>query len=316
MKHLTQLDGTHLDQPSIVTIGVFDGVHRGHQHLLHPLVERAHATGKLAVVLTLFPHPDIVIRGLTGRYYLTPPDYRADLLGDLGVDVVVTLPFNDEVRHIRAADFVRQLRDHLHMDSLWLTADFAMGYQREGNFEFLSKLGQEQGFEVERIDLLADSANVSSSFMSAVISSSNIREALLAGQVEQAAQWLGRPYRISGTVIHGDHRGRTIGFPTANIDVWSEQVLPAYGVYACWVYLNGQRMMAVTNVGERPTFDGKDLRVEAHILDFDADIYGQTLAVDFVSRLRGEQKFDGFEALVAQIRADAQRGRELLTTLA
>ncbi len=321
MRHIYNLSDARLDQPSIVTIGVFDGVHRGHQHLLSELVREARISNRLAVVLTLFPHPDRVLRGLTGRYYLTTPEQKADLLGQLGIDVVVTHPFNDQVRHVRAAEFVDQLRSHLNMTSLWVTADFAMGYKREGNFAYLSAQGAEKGFEVRQIELLSADGDR--------ISSSAIREALAAGDVELAASLLGRPYRVDGPVVHGDHRGRTIGFPTANIDVWDEQVLPANGVYACWATLyseqhglrhggqhsepGGERFMAMTNVGERPTFGGTSVRVEAYLLDFDRDIYGQWLALEFMSRLRGEQKFSGLDALVQQIRADVDKGRSLLS---
>lgn len=304
MLHIQNLTHATLSQPSVVTIGVFDGVHRGHQALISHLVAEAHTTGRLAVVLTLFPHPDVVLRGLAGRYYLSTPDYKARLLGDLGIDVVITHPFNEEVRRIRAAAFVDLLRTHLHMTSLWVTADFAMGYQREGNFAFLSAQGQEKGFEVWQSDLIQASE--------VRISSSQIREALLAGAVEQAAALLGREYCVEGVVVRGDQRGRTIGFPTANLDLWPEQIIPATGVYACWATLGAERFMAVTNVGVRPTFSGTDLRTEAHLLDFDRDIYGETLTLTFVKRLRGEQKFNALESLIAQIRNDAQRGRDLL----
>lgn len=305
MKHLYNLSDITLDKPSIVTIGVFDGVHRGHTHLLERFVSEAHTSQCLAVVLTLFPHPDVVLRGLTGRYYLTTPEQKAQLLGDLHVDVVITHPFDEQVRHIRAANFVDQLLAHLNMTSLWLTADFALGYKREGNFEYLSAQGQEKGFEVKKVDLLLSPD-------AAVVSSTGIREALLTGDIDKAADWLGRPYRLEGTVVHGDHRGRTIGFPTANLDIWSDQVIPAYGVYACRATLGTEQFMAVTNIGERPTFGGTQLRVEAYLLDFDRDIYGQTLKLDFIARLRDEQKFSGLEALVQQIRADVERGRSLL----
>src|SRR5258708_11955177 len=308
MRHIYNLTTATLDQPSIVTIGVFDGVHRGHQHLLAPLVAEAHASQRLAVILTLFPHPDRVLRGLTGRYYLTTPEQKARLLGNLGVEVVIPQQFHDQWRHIRAAEFVDLLRQHLNMTSLWLTADFALGYKREGNFAYLSAQGVEKGFEVRQIDLLG-----SSDHPATAISSSAIRQALADGNVEAAADWLGRPYSIEGPVVHGDHRGRTIGFPTANVQPWDEQILPANGVYACWATLDEDRFMAVTNVGERPTFGGTDVRVEAHLLDFEKDIYGQQLGVEFVTRLRGEQKFSGLDALVQQIRADAARGRELLS---
>lgn len=306
MKHIYNLSESRLDQPSIVTIGVFDGVHRGHQYLLSQLVAEAHASQRLAVVLTLFPHPDVVLRGLTGRYYLITPEQKAELLGGLGIDIVVTHPFDDSVRQIRAANFVDQLRTHLKMTSLWVTADFAMGYKREGNFAYLSAQGAEKGFEVRQIELLGSDGT-------SVISSSAIREALRAGEVEKAADWLGRPYRVDGPVIHGDHRGRTIGFPTANIDTWAEQILPANGIYACWATLGDERFMAATSVGTRPTFDGNDIRVEAYLLDFDRDIYGQKLALDFVARLRAEEKFNSLDALIQQIRGDVEQGRALLS---
>jgi riboflavin kinase/FMN adenylyltransferase len=305
MRHFFHLTEAALSQPSVVTIGVFDGVHRGHQHLIGKLVQAAHASHRLAVVLTLFPHPDRVLRKIEGRYYLTSPTQKADLLGNLGVDLVITHPFDDEVRQIRAAAFMDLLIDRLHMNSLWVTRDFALGYQREGNFAFLTALGQERGFEVQQIELLQAEGD-------GLISSSHIREALLHGEVDKAAALLARPYRLEGMVVRGDQRGRTIGFPTANLDVWEEQIVPATGVYACRATLGEERLLAVTNIGYRPTFGGHDLRVEAHLLDFDRDIYGVTLQLDFVARLRGEQKFPGLNELIAQITADVARGRDVL----
>src|SRR5258708_7434015 len=302
MKHIYNLNNAHLDKPSIVTIGVFDGVHRGHQHLLASLVQAAKASNRLSVVLTLFPHPDRVLRGLTGPHYLTTLEQKARLLGELGVDVVVTHPFDNEVRQIRAHTFVDQLCDHLKMTSLWVTSDFAMGYQREGNFAYLTAQGAEKGFEVRQIDLLG-----TQNHSDKAISSTAIREALLAGNVENAADWLGRPYRLEGPVVHGDHRGRTLGFPTANVDVWTEQIIPANGIYACRATLGNERFMAATSVGVRPQFNGKDVRVEAYLLDFDREIYGQQLSIDFVAWLRGEQKFHSLDALIQQIQADVAR---------
>ena len=306
MAHNYGLNTITLDRPALVSIGVFDGVHRGHQYLISQLVQAAHAANQLAVVLTLFPHPDLVLGGLSGRYYLTTPDQKADLLEALGIDVVITHPFDDETRHLRAADFVDKLLTHLHMAELWITADFALGYKREGDFAFLQAQGAAKGFVLHELALVngADSTEK--------ISSTAIRNALVAGQVEQAADWLGRPYAIRGVVVSGDRRGRTIGFPTANVEPWAEQVIPANGVYACHVMLDGERFRAVTNVGQRPTFNGEGIRIEAHLLDFDRDIYGKTLTVEFVARLRGEQKFSGIDALIAQIRADVEQGRTIL----
>jgi riboflavin kinase/FMN adenylyltransferase len=308
MKHFYNLSEAQLTQPSIVTIGIFDGVHRGHQYLIKQLATEAQHDHKLSVVLTLFPHPDKVLRGQTGRYYLTSPDQKARLLGTLGVDVVVTHPFDDSVRHLRAASFIDKLRAHLNMVSLWVTTDFAMGYRREGDFTYLSAQGQQKGFEVRAVDLLTNSGHHP-------IRSSAIREALQAGEVEKAANWLGRSYQVEGPIVHGDNRGHSIGFPTANVEVWAEQALPQNGVYACWAHLGDQQHMALTNVGKRPTFEGDDsIRVEAHLLDFKGDVYGQVMSLEFVARLRDEQKFNSLEALIRQIGADVERGRAILAS--
>jgi riboflavin kinase/FMN adenylyltransferase len=307
MNHFHNLSDAHLEQPSIVTIGVFDGVHRGHQHLIRRLVREARANNHLAVALTFFPHPDIVLRGLEGRYYLTTPEQKADLLIGLGVDCVITQPFNEEVRQIRAAAFVDNLLRHLKMQSLWVGSDFALGYKREGNVPFLRELGQQKGFRVQEIDLISGD--------SGKISSSAIREAIQTGEVEQAKAWLGRPYSVTGEVVHGLKRGRQIGFPTANTAVWDEQVLPANGIYAGWARLGSERFMAMTNVGVRPHFDGQTVTVEPYLLDFDRDIYGEQLEVFFEKRLRPEAKFNSLQELIDQIGRDVEEGKRYLLSL-
>jgi riboflavin kinase/FMN adenylyltransferase len=309
MQHVYALADAKPASRTIVAVGMFDGVHRGHQFLVQRLVEKAQQMGCVPVVLTFFPHPDVVLGRASGRYYLTTPEQRAALLGDLGVDIVVTHPFNDAVRQIRAADFVDRLIAHLNLGELWVGADFALGYKREGNVDFLRAQGQQKHFTVEVVELVTQDNN------GTTINSSTIRAALQAGKVDQAAEWLGRPYRLAGEVIHGDARGRTLGFPTANVDVWEEQVLPDNGVYAGWAHLNGETFMSVANVGTRPTFKGKGVRVEAFLLDFDRDIYGQTLVFDFILRLRPELKFDSVDALVEQMHRDVTRGREILSPL-
>lgn len=304
-RHYYNLAEVHLNSPSVVTIGIFDGVHRGHRHLLGQLVNAARASGRQAVALTLFPHPDRVLHGQTGRYYLNTPEQKAELLHQIGVDVVITHPFDDSVRQVRAADFVDQLLHNLSMRSLWVTADFAMGHRREGNYSFLVMEGREKGFEVQQIDLLTGPDN-------AAISSTSIRQALLDGNLQAANDWLGYNYQLSGQVVHGDHRGRVIGYPTANIEVWDEQIIPANGIYACRARLGDKQYMAAANVGVRPTFDGQDIRVEAYLLDFAGEIYGQTLALDFVARLRGEERFNTLLELIAQIGVDVEQTRVLL----
>jgi riboflavin kinase/FMN adenylyltransferase len=306
MQHIQSLENVQLERPSIVTVGMFDGVHRGHQHLVKRLVEAAHASDRAAVVMTFFPHPDTVIRNIQGPYYLTSPDERAALLGELGVDVVITHPFNDDTRQIRAANFVDLLTRHLKMSALWATEDFALGYKREGNMAFLAEQGREKSFTVETIDLVFTDDNGER------ISSAKIRDLLAEGEIAKATDGLGRYYRISGEVVHGEKRGRKIGFPTANIDYWDLQVLPKNGVYACYARLGNETFKAMTNIGIRPTFDGQAVTIEAHLLDFDRDIYGQHLELDFVAWLRGEAKFSGLDALIKQIGADVEAGRALL----
>ena len=306
MQHLYRLDDIRLERPSVVTIGVFDGIHRGHQALIRRLVKDAHAAGRLAVAITFFPHPDILLRGLQGRYYLHTPQEKAELLGELGIDAVLTLAFNDELRHVRAADFVDALVDRLQLASLWVGADFAMGYQREGNVDFLRAQGLAKGFDIEVVELVLVDGEV--------ISSTAIRQALEAGQVEQARDWLGRGYSVTGEIIHGEKRGRSIGIPTANVSVWSEKVIPANGVYAGWATLGDERFMAMTNVGVRPTFDGQGVTVEAHLLDFNREIYGETMTVSFETRLREEKRFNGIQELIAQIHADFEAGRAYLAS--
>jgi riboflavin kinase/FMN adenylyltransferase len=288
----------------MVTIGVFDGVHRGHQHLIKRLVEEAHKVGRAAVVLTFFPHPDRVLRGLKGRYYLTSPEQRAEQLLALGVDCVVTHPFDEDVRQMRAAAFVDELVSHLKMSSLWVGSDFAMGYKREGNVAFLREQGIQKGFDVHPIDLIVAEGET--------VSSTLIRQALDEGEMEKATEWLGRAYALRGEVIHGQKRGRQIGFPTANVAVWDEQVIPRNGVYAGWAMLGDERFMAMTNVGVRPHFDGSSITVEAYLLDFDRDIYGRQLTVTFDKYLRPEAKFNSLQALIDKINEDVRLGRAWL----
>lgn len=309
MSHIYGLSNVHLEQPSILTIGVFDGVHRGHQHLIKRLVAQAHENQMLAVVMTFFPHPDRVIHGQEGRYYLMTPDEKAQHLLDLGIDIVITHHFDEQARQVRALTFVEQLIHHLQLKHLWVGADFGFGYKREGNVPFLIEQGQARGFDVTVVDM------VSSDTLGDHISSTSIRQLILTGDVEAVRHLLGRGYSIAGEVIHGKKLGRTIGFPTANVDVWDEQIMPLFGVYAGWAYLGDERFMAMTNVGISPTVDYKGVTVEAYLLDFDRDIYGETLTVTFEKFLRPEIKFNGLDELIAKIKQDVDEGRDYLLTL-
>lgn len=306
MRHVTSLEDLGLSQPSAITIGAFDGVHRGHQALIGQMVAAAHATGRTAVVLTFFPHPSVVLRGRRPSFYLSSPDEKSEYLSQLGVDAAVTHPFDRAVSEIRAADFVERLLTFARMDELWCGPDFALGHGREGTVDFLQAEGQRRAFRLRVLPpVLIDGE---------VISSTRIRQTLRDGAVDQAARYLGRPFRLAGQVIEGAKRGRLLGIPTANLAISEERAMPAVGVYACLASQPGWQRQAVVNIGFRPTFEGGQARpvVEAHMLDFSGDLYGTTVSLDFVARLRPEVKFPGVEALVAQIQRDIVEARRIL----
>jgi riboflavin kinase / FMN adenylyltransferase len=288
-----------------LTIGVFDGVHRGHQEIIRQLTAGAHANGAPAVVLTFAPHPAIVLAGREIKS-LTTPDERAEILFSLGIDVVVTIEFTRELAEHSAEDFMAELKRRLGLKKLLIGYDFALGKGRAGNFERLTQIGKDLDYEVSAVEAVR--------LNSEIISSTLIRQQIANGAVALATDKLGRFYSLAGPVILGDGRGRTIGIPTANIDVPSEKIIPLNGVYACWGLVDGKKHRAVVNIGVRPTFTGGDVlpRVEAHLLDYSSDLYGKTLTLEFIERLRGEQKFASVDALVTQIRADIERAKELL----
>jgi riboflavin kinase/FMN adenylyltransferase len=306
MQLFSSLDNTHTDGVWL-TIGSFDGVHRGHQEIIRRLVAGAQAHAVPAVVLTFYPHPAVVLRGSNGPFYLSSPNERAEIIGGLGVDIVILQRFDRQLADTSARDFIMRLKERLGLRHLLVGHDFTLGRGREGDIPTLNRLGKEFSFEVEvHQPVLRDGQ---------VISSSQIRSALTDGNVERAQQLLGRAYRLTGEVVPGDGRGRTIGIPTANLKTWSEQLLPSTGVYACQAHIRDKVFRAATNIGVRPTFDGTStfLHVEAHLLEFQGDLYGQKVHLDFLTRLRGEQKFPNVQALVAQIQEDITRTRQLVT---
>jgi riboflavin kinase/FMN adenylyltransferase len=306
MQHVTSLEDLRLAQPACLAIGAFDGVHRGHQALIGDMVQRAHATGRVAVVLTFYPHPSVVLRGRRPSFYISTPEEKAARLAKLGVDAVVTHPFNIEVSRITAADFVERLVTQARLTELWCGDDFALGHQRQGDVTFLRAEGEKRGFTVNIVQpSLIDGE---------VISSTRIRQSLRDGAVEQVTRFLGHPFRLPGEVVEGAKRGRTIGIPTANLAVWEERAIPAVGVYACRAQTASGAYQAVVNVGFRPTFNSTEpkLTIEAHLLDFSGDLYGSTVTLEFIARLRSEMKFSGIEALVAQIKSDIETARPIL----
>ena len=292
--------------PTHITIGSFDGVHRGHQHLLVSMVESAHHEGRAAAAVTFDPHPGALL-GRSPVATLSTPQERAALLADLGVDLLAVLRFSSAMAGTSAARFVMALRRHLGMVELWAGPDFAMGHRREGDVPYLERLGEREGFAVRLVEPLW--------WQGQAISSTRIRAALTVGGIEEANGCLGRPYRLAGVVMRGRGLGHTLGVPTANLEPPRGRLIPANGVYACLAQTEeAEGCSAVVNVGVRPTIAADRLTVEAHLLDFEGDLYGRPLALDFVARLRDEQIFPSLNALVLQMQEDIADARRVLAS--
>jgi riboflavin kinase/FMN adenylyltransferase len=295
------------DQPVVLTIGKFDGVHLGHRRLIGTAVERARSQGLACAVLTFDPHPDVVLHPDKDVRLLTTLEERRRLIGTLGADFLLIAPFNRETMSTPAYDYMHQLCNIMPLRELWVGEGFALGRKREGTVPRLAEIGRDLGYTVGAVEPVMLGGER--------VNSSRVRRLLLEGAVADVEPLLGRPFSFCGEVVEGDRRGRTIGFPTANLRTDARQVLPADGVYACAVHAGGaggEAVPAVTNIGVRPTFDGLRHMVEAHLLDWSGDLYGQTLRLDFFHYLRGERKFNGIEELTAQIRYDAEQARSLL----
>ncbi len=288
---------------AVVTIGSFDGVHRGHQGLVRRLVECSRREGLSAGLITFHPHPSAVLTPHAPTLYLTALEEKVSLLEELGLDWVAVLSFTDRLARTPARDFMRMSLERFNLRIVWVGDDFALGYRRRGDVHALREMGREMGF---RVHVVAPVTNGE-----ARISSTRIRALLFDGRVEDAARLLGRRYALFGEVIHGARRGRRIGFPTANIKVPHGRVVPANGVYATYALLGAERYCSVTNVGVRPSFDHGARSVEAHLLDFDRDIYGRQLRIEFVARLRDEQRFDNIGELIVQIGRDVEEARQI-----
>ncbi|MFV9505772.1 MAG: bifunctional riboflavin kinase/FAD synthetase [Oscillochloridaceae bacterium umkhey_bin13] len=289
---------------AVLTMGKFDGLHLGHRQLITTAVERAKLLGMQSVVLTWDPHPNAVIRPDQPLQLLTNLEEKIELISQLGPDLLVVAPFTRETMTTSAEAYLAQIAAAIPLRELWVGEDFAMGRGRSGDVPSLMLIGTQLGFAVGAVSKIVTNGDP--------VSASRVRELLRAGSVEAVVPLLGRPFGLRGVVVQGDQRGRTIGFPTANLQIAPEHVLPADGVYAGHVELNGTLHPAVTNLGVRPTFDGLRRTVEAHLLDWSGDLYGQSLRLTFLHRLRGEQKFDGIAALVSQIQHDANQARKLL----
>jgi riboflavin kinase/FMN adenylyltransferase len=289
------------------TIGSFDGVHLGHQSIIHTLVEESRQAGKPAIVVTFFPHPIKILRDDKGPYYLTTPEEKNHILHSLGVDFVLTLNFDRSLSLQSSDSFIRILHDHIPFSCLLIGYDFRLGADRDGDIYSLSALGKELGYCVRAVEPFLKSEQP--------VSSSRIRKLVQSGNIRSANALLGRPYSAKGRIIHGDTRGRQIGLRTANLDIWPEKLLPESGVYAAFAEVNGRQYQAVVNIGSRPTFYEKPAfqTVEAHLLDFDGDIYDQQMQVKFIQHIRSEKKFANSDELMVQINQDIQFAREVLT---
>ena len=297
--------------PSVVTIGVFDGVHRGHQGIVGRAAQAGRELGLPVVAITFDPHPDEVVRPGSHPPFLCSARRRAELLAGLGADAVCVLPFTLEFSRLDPDEFVRTvLVERLHAALVVVGEDFRFGHKAAGDVALLAKLGEKYDFRVEGLPLLGDDG--------APISSTSIRHMLEEGDVAAAAKALGRPHRVEGVVVRGHRRGRALGFPTANLETPPHTAIPADGIYAGWLASldeNGgeaERWPAAISIGTNPTFGEGERTVEAYALDrTDLDLYGTHAAIDFTARLRGTLRFNSVDALVEQMRRDVEEAREL-----
>jgi riboflavin kinase/FMN adenylyltransferase len=296
---------------SVVTIGVFDGVHRGHQRIVARAAELGAERGLPVVAITFDPHPDEVTRPGSHPPFLCSARRRAELLGGLGVDAVCVIPFTLEFSRLDPDEFVRQvLVERLHAAAVVVGEDFSFGHRAIGDVPLLAKLGEKYEYSAEGLPLLV--------LDGITVSSTSIRKMLADGDVDEAAKALGRPHRVEGVVVRGHQRGRQLGFPTANVESPPHTAIPADGVYAGWLATLDEggdevsRWPAAISIGTNPTFDGQVRTVEAYALDrTDLDLYGLHAAIDFAVRLRGTLRFDSIDALIEQMQVDVTQARTI-----
>jgi riboflavin kinase/FMN adenylyltransferase len=289
----------------VATIGNFDGVHVGHQRLFRDIVERAEKIGGTPTVLTFHPHPLQVLAPNNAPRQIQTLEQKLETIASFGINLAVVIPFSREFAQIRARDFAANiLWNLLHLQEVYVGPNFAFGYRREGSFSLLKEIGEEMGFMVDKIHQVQ--------FRGSRVSSTAVRQAILSGQAALARRLLGRPFSLEGPVVQGARIGGEIQFPTANVQTINE-LEPRKGVYITRIALDNKRYPAVTNIGTRPTLTGTDqeaeISIETHILDFNQNLYGKRLTVEFLARLRDERRFSGLAALAAQIRRDVEQTR-------
>lgn len=293
------------DRDSVVTVGVFDGVHLGHQHLISSSVEEACRSDRVSIVATFRNHPRSVLTpGFTPRY-ITGPEERVRLIAEAGADLVVPVTFDREMSELSARDFLDLLMRRLRMRALVVGPDFALGREREGDVDKLRSLSLKMGFSLSVVDLLENGGQP--------IRSTTVRQAVADGAMPLVRSLLGRPFTLDGRIGRGAGRGREMGFPTANLEVAPDRAMPADGIYAAWALFGGRRCMAATSIGTRPTFEETDRTVEAFLLDFHGDLYGHDLRLEPVRRLRDEIRYESVDALKEQIAKDIEETKAALT---
>ena len=303
MAHYNTFPTQPISQRSIVTIGVFDGMHYGHVQMLRTIADQAHSSGKDAIVVTFDPHPDSIIHPDTHLGLLISHAERIERISACGIDHVITVQFTPVIQSMSAMEFMQHVMTATSLDTLCVGWDFALGRQREGNSERLTEIGKEIGYATVLMPRIGNTNTAPSA--------NAIRHALQAGDIAKVTAQLGRPHQYSGAVATGDQRGRTIGFPTANLIIDERLMLPKYGVYACTINVGSECFVSVTNIGQRPTFHGVLPRIEAHILDFQRDIYAQQVVVSLHAFIRPEQRFNGIQELITQIQRDVAFTRML-----
>ena len=304
MKVIHSLEAAGPESDVVLTIGTFDGVHIGHQHLLNALIARAHQTQRLSAALTFHPHPRSLLQPEQPTSYLSTPDERAQIMAQMGLDLLVLLPFSRCLAETPAESFITLLANWLRMRELWIGVGFALGSKREGDTTRLRQLAESIGFSLRVVHPLYDGGEI--------VSSTRIRELLAQGNMVETSRLLGRHYAIAGNVVHGAKRGRTMGFRTANLRIAPNRATPPNGVYAVWAWVEGQRWPGVANLGIRPSFDAGEHLIEVHLLGYEGDLYGTTLQVEFVHFLRPELRFESAGQLAAQIAKDVLTARALL----